>query len=226
MILVFDDNKFRLKNICKELRFSNLPVKGESYENCEYITKPMVTVLIAPEAGKIEHYINQTRSQNTLCILVLKNDIPEKKYAVHTIINPDGMITPEQVKDIIKKKYDYDFVADTVNRIKMAEDKRDVYYCYKRLYLTAREYEIVRFFAYNTGKVFTFDEISEYLHLKNRVKSNTFDTYISKINCKCHYAIRGNIIIRSSYGYGVVVNHHDMIYCEKNTNIPVKLNFR
>ena len=37
MILIFDDNKYRLENLCKKLRLSDFYVKGESYEYCEYI---------------------------------------------------------------------------------------------------------------------------------------------------------------------------------------------
>ena len=51
--------------------------------------------------------------------------------------------------------------------------------------------------------MFTIDEILDYLHLRKRVSENTFYVYISNINSKCYDQHREDIIIRTTYGYGI-----------------------
>ncbi|MBO5374225.1 MAG: hypothetical protein J6A54_02095 [Clostridia bacterium] len=201
MILIFDDNSFRLQKNCKKIRLDGFFVKGDSYEHCEYITKPMLTVLVSPEHTKIAQYMRDFSAEKTICVLVLKKEIPEMQYARNVIISPDGEINTKDLIKIIKSEYGYNLCHDMINYILIDEEDKDVYFGNKRLFLTDKEYEIVRFFAYNRAKKFTIDEINEYLHLK--IKETTFSSYISKINTKCYNQHREDIILRTSYGYGI-----------------------
>ncbi len=203
MILIFDNNEYRLNKLCKSFYMDNLYVKGESYEHCEYITKPLVTVLICPSIDDISRYARDFSTEGTICIFVLKRECHEAKGLKNVIINNDGEITPKQVREIILKEYGYNLESDLVNYILIDEEDKDIYFGMKQLYLTDREYEIVRFFAYNRRKMFTIDEILDYMHLKGRVGEITFSSYVSRINSKCYKQNREDIIIRTTYGYGI-----------------------
>ena len=201
MILIFDNNQHRLNRLCKDIRYSDLPVKGASYEDWEYYTKPIVTILIFPKPSEIKYFTDVLSRQNTVCVLVLKKDIPEKRYSKNFIISPDGMITPSQIKEIIQREYQYTFHSDFINYILIDEEEEDIYFGYRQLFLLKREYSIVRFFAYNRKKIFSIDDIFDYLHLK--IKEDTFLKYISAINIKCLRQYRENIIIKNNFGYGI-----------------------
>ena len=98
---------------------------------------------------------------------------------------------------------EYNLFHDMINYILVDEEEKDIYFGGKKLFLTDGEYKIVKFFAYNREKMFTIDEILDYLHLRKRVSENTFYVYISNINSKCYDQHREDIIIRTTYGYGI-----------------------
>ena len=203
MILIFDDNEYRLERLVKKFRLADFYVKGETYEYCDYITKPLVTILVSPNPSNIEHYVKQCAREDTICIIVLKRDIPEAKFARNVIIDRDCEISTEQILNIISSESGYNLRLDLVNYILIDDEEKDIYFGNKKLYLKDREYEIVRFFAYNRRKMFTIDEILDYMHLRKRVAENTFSSYVSNINSKCYDQNREDIILRSTYGYGI-----------------------
>lgn len=203
MILIFDDNKYRLENLCKKLRLSDFYVKGESYEYCEYITKPLVTILVSPKPSEIQRYLSQFSKEDTLCIFVVKRETSETKNLRNVIIDENCEINSKQVSEIINREFNFNLKHDLINYILIDEEEKDIYFGNKKLYLLPREYQIVRFFAYNRRKMFTIDEIFEYMKFQLSVNENTFSSYISKINSKCYKQKRENIILRTKYGYGI-----------------------
>ena len=46
MVLIFDDNEFRRKEIKRSLRGTEISFKIENYENWEYLTKPLLTIFV------------------------------------------------------------------------------------------------------------------------------------------------------------------------------------
>lgn len=201
MILIFDDNKYRLHDIVKVFKFADIPVKGASYEDCEYYTKPMVTILVSPKASEIQRYMRDFSGPSTVCILLLKRDIREARYSRNVIINPNLKITPDEVFEIVKKEFGYNMYQDLINYIYIDDENKDIYFGGKRLWLEKREYKVARFFIYNQNKIFTVDDALEYLHL--RVTPRTLSDYISAINGKCKANYRERLIIRHPFGYGV-----------------------
>ncbi len=203
MILIFDDNEYRRQELCKKMYMADLFVRGESYEHCEYLAKPLVTVLISPDVEQIKYFSSVLMRQNTIPVLVIKRSIPEARLFRNVIIDENGEITPKQIIDIIKKETEYNLFHDMINYILVDEEEKDIYFGGKKLFLTDGEYKIVKFFAYNREKMFIIDEILDYLHLRKRVSENTFYVYISNINSKCYDQHREDIIIRTTYGYGI-----------------------
>ena len=201
MILIFDDNEYRLHDNVKVFRFADIPVKGASYEDCEYYTKPMVVILVAPKPSEIQRYMREFSGPSTVCVLLLRKDITEAKFSRNVIIDSNLKITPSQVMEIIKKEFGYNMYSDMINHILVDEEDKDVYFGGKRLWLEKREYKIARFFVYNQNKIFTIDDVHDYLHM--RIKLRTLNDYISRINGKCEDAYREKLIIRHPFGFGI-----------------------
>lgn len=206
MILIFDENKFRLQKTVKRFNIEGFPTIGRDYEDYDYYTKPMITVLVCPDRAEIEHYM---RARDTIYILVLKRPIPELKYARNVIIDPSAEVTIEQIKEIVLKEYNFNFKLDIVKCIAIDEEANEICFGGADLLLEKREYNIVRFFTYNEGKRFTIDEIFEYLNLQRKIKHKTFQSYVAGINAKCAMQNRESIILRNSYGYKLthIVGH-------------------
>ena len=203
MILIFDDNSYRREALCKKIYMNDLYVRGESYEHCEYITKPLITILVCPSPSEASRYLKIFSAEGTTCVFVLKREISELKGYRNVFINKEGEITPSQVREIINQEYKYNLKNDYMNYMLIDEDEKDVYFGAKKLFLTDREYSIVKFFAYNPKRMFTIDEILDYMHLRKRVSETTFYSYVSCINSKCYKQNREDIILRTTYGYGI-----------------------
>ncbi|MBQ8738032.1 MAG: helix-turn-helix domain-containing protein [Clostridia bacterium] len=200
MILIFDDNSFRLNDLCKKLRFSNFPVKGAAYADWEYYNKPIITVFMYPSPSDVKYMSSTMLNQNTRAVFVFKKDIPEKKYCRNYIISPNGdELTAEKIKEIILKEYNYNFESDFINLILIEDGHDDIYFGHRHIPLVHHESIIVKFLAYNSGRVFTTDEIIEYLNLK--ISEATLKVYISNINSKCTRSYREDLILKKSVGY-------------------------
>lgn len=201
MVLIFDDNAYRRDKICKDFRYDDLPTKGASYEDWQYYTFPIITVFVAPKPSEIPSIVSTLSRKATIPVFVLKNPALETKYARNVIIDPDAKFTSSQIKEIIAREYDYKLEEDKVNHIYISHQDQEIYFLGSKLGVAKREFSIIRFFAYNKGKVFTIDDILEYLHLK--IKLETFSCYVATINGKCRSVYREDIIVRHNYGYGV-----------------------
>lgn len=201
MVLIFDDNQYRRDKICRALRNDDLPTKGVGFEDWQYYTFPMVTVLFCVKASEIYSFSKELVRQGTIPIFVLKKNVPETKFARHVILHPDAQITSEQIKEIVKTELGYTFEEDTINKIYVSHTDREIYFIGSRLGVEKRQFSIIRFFAYNPKRIFTVDDIFEYLNL--RVKLETFEKYVGTINGKCKAIYREDIIISNSFGYGI-----------------------
>lgn len=210
MILVFDNNQYRLEKTCRNLRNEDLPTKGASYEDCEYHTTPIITVLVCPNPREIKYLTSNLTRQGTVCVLVLKKSIPEAKCVRNVIIDPDAKITATQIKEIMRAEYGYTLEEDVVNDIYISHADREIYFIGTCLGVQKREFSIIRFFAYNRKKIFTIDDILEYLHLK--IKPESFNCYVSTINGRCRSVHREDIILRDNFGYGItpVTGHFEL----------------
>ena len=199
MVLIFDDNEFRRKEIKRSLRGTEISFKIENYENWEYLTKPLLTIFVMPKASEIDYYTRSLKSQGTIVASLLKREPPKSENFRRIIISDNCIITPEMVRKIIKNEYGYNLKQDFVGNALVDEEDQDIYYARKRLFLTKTEYKIARFLAYNPKKTFTDEEIIEYTALK--ISPSSLSKYVSYINGKCRNNYRKPLILRTSYGY-------------------------
>ena len=77
MVLIFDDNEFRRKEIKRALRDTEICFKIENYEHWEYLTKPIVTVFVMPKQSEIDYMVRNVSSQGTIAVSLLKRE-PQK----------------------------------------------------------------------------------------------------------------------------------------------------
>jgi hypothetical protein len=200
MILIFDNNSYRLNELCKKFRFADLPVRGASFDDWEYYNKPLITIVMYPNPSDVKYISDTLFKQNTRGVFVFKKDIPEKKYCKNYIISPNGAeVSVEKIKEIIENEYGYNLKSDFINYILLEEGYDDIYFGHAHILLKKHETKIVRFLAYNSGRIFTTDEIMEYLHLK--IKEETLKVYISVINSKCTEAYREDLVLKKAEGY-------------------------
>ena len=201
MVLVFDDNAYRRKKTRIELIYNDLPTKGASYEDWQYYTFPIITVFVAPKPSEIPYIVSELSNKATVPVFVLKKSVTEARYARNVIIDPNLEITPSQIKEIIEREYGYKLKEDIVNHIYISHADQEIYFLGAKLGAAKREFLLIRFFAYNKGKVFSVDDVLEYMHLK--VKVETLSSYVGTIAGKCRSIYREDIIVRHNYGYGI-----------------------
>lgn len=204
MILIFDDNKYRAEECCKEFKDSLLPTISRRYDDFEYVTKPMLTILVCPSPENIEYYLKRLSEENTYAVVVLKRDERIKGLKTDIIVDSKAKASVEKIKKIIKDNFGYSFTSDIANNILFKEKNKSIYIFGTLLSLSKNEYEILRFLAYNRGKTFSYDEIIEYINLRNNIKSTSFYTYVSRINSKSLNEAREKIIICKKTGYQIV----------------------
>ena len=199
MVLIFDDNEFRRKEIKRALRDTEICFKIENYEHWEYLTKPIVTVFVMPKQSEIDYMVRNVSSQGTIAVSLLKREPQKSEFFRRIIISEDAKLDPDAIREIIKNEYGYNLKEDLIGRVLVDEEYKDIYFGAKRLFLTKTEYKIARFLAYNPKKTFTDEEIIEYAHLK--ITSASLSKYVSYINGKCRDSYRKRLILRTSYGY-------------------------
>ena len=71
MVLIFDDNEFRRKELKRALRDTEINFKIDTYENWEYLTKPILTVFIMPKPSEIDYLVRSINSQGTVAVSLL-----------------------------------------------------------------------------------------------------------------------------------------------------------
>ncbi len=201
MVLIFDDNEFRRKEIRRSLRDTEIAFKVESYEHWEYLTKPLVTVFVMPKPSELDYMIRNVQKQGTIPVAIVKRESPSLKHIKHLIISENGVPTPDTLREIINREYDYNLKQDLIGSILIDESDEDIYFGGKRLSLTQTEYKISRLLAYNPKKKFTDEEIIEYIGSK--ITTSSISKYVSYINHKCTDKYRKRLILRSSYGYKI-----------------------
>ena len=201
MILIFDDNEFRRKDIKRAFRDSEMPFKIEDYEHWEYLTKPLLTILVMPKPSEIEYIVRTIQAQGTIPVVVLKREDPRFKNIRHIIISENAIPSLDKIKKIFEEEYSYNLHQDLIGRILVDEEDKDIYFSGKRLCLTKTEYKISRFLSYNPKKQFTDEEIILYTGLK--IKTSSLSKYVSYINHKCVENYRKELILRSSYGFKI-----------------------
>ena len=199
MVLIFDDNEFRRKELKRALRDTEINFKIDTYENWEYLTKPILTVFIMPKPSEIDYLVRSISSQGTVAVSLLKREPAKTGTFRRNILSEDGMLTADVIRDIIKNEYGYNLKQDFVGNALIDEEDNDIYFARKRLFLTKTEYKIARFLAYNPQKTFTDEEILEYTGLK--ISPSSISKYVSYINHKCKENYRKPLILRTSYGY-------------------------
>lgn len=202
MVLIFDNNDFRINTIRKAFRMQDFPMLGKEYEYYKYYTKPLLTVLINPKKSELKKYLNE---KNTVIVVVSNKKDRIFDNVKYVIINENCIFTPEQAKEIIFNEYGFDFKLDSVNCITVADDKdgKNIYFGGKNLSLTPRLFFILRFFVYQRHKIFRTDEILEYLFIENHVSGETLDGYISIINRKSRAVDREKLILSEETGYRI-----------------------
>lgn len=201
MVLIFDDNEFRRKEIKRALRDTEMCFKIEDYEHWEYLTKPILTIFVMPKPSEIDYLVRNIKSQGTIAVSLLKREPPRSDFFRRIIISENGKLRADDIRDIIMKEYGYNLKQDLVGKILIDEEDKDIYFAGKRLFLTKTEYKIARFLAYNPKKTFTDEEIIEYTRIK--ITPSSLSKYVSYINGKCRDSYRKRLILRSSYGYSI-----------------------
>ncbi len=201
MVLIFDDNEFRRKEIRRSLRNTEIAFKVEGYEHWEYLTKPLVTVFVMPKPSELDYMIRNVQNQGTIPVALVKREAPQLKDIRHLIVSANGIPTPDHLREIINKEYGYSLKQDLIGSILIDEADEDIYFGGKRLCLTQTEYKISRLLAYNPKKKFTDEEILDYIGLK--ITPSSLSKYVSYINHKCTDKYRRKLILRSSYGYKI-----------------------
>jgi len=199
MVLFVDSNKFRREKLSRRCRTSDLPSMSIEYADFDYYIKPLVTVLVDPQRA----FMNKlNRNENTLYIVVVKKEEYLSLYpdlCVH--FDPMGEITPEKIRDFIISKTRFNLREDIENFVCISMIDNDAYCDGARLFLGKTDFKIIRFFFYNYGKIFRYDEIFEYLHYTGRIKTKTFDGYTQRINRKCISNAVENAIAKRKTGY-------------------------
>ena len=79
MVLIFDDNEFRRKEIKRSLCGTEISFKIEKYENWEYLTKPLLTIFVMPKVSEIDYYTRSLKSQGTIVASLLKREPPKSE---------------------------------------------------------------------------------------------------------------------------------------------------
>ncbi len=199
MVLFVDSNKFRREKLSRRCRTSDLPSMSINYEEFDCFVKPLVTVLIDPTKSFMK---DLKRSERTLYIIIVKKEEYLTLYpglCVHYDIK--GEISPEEICELIRAHTGYNLSEDMDNHVCVDMKIKDAFCDNKRLYLGKTDFKILRFFFYNYGKIFTYDEIFEYLHYTGKIVTKTFDGYVQRINRSCIRNLVENAIAKRTVGY-------------------------
>lgn len=203
MILFVDSNKYRRDRLSRICRTNDLPAMGIGYDDYDFYTKPLVTILIDPQKSFIK---DLKRNERTLYIVVVKKEEYLTLYHdLYVYYDPKGEIHFEKIYEIIKSQTNYNLYEDIENHICISMEKTDAYCDGCRLFLCKTDFKILRFFFYNYGKIFRYDEIFEYLHYSDRIKTKTFDGYTQRINRSCARNAVENVISKRKLGYEMPV---------------------
>lgn len=199
MVLFVDSNKFRREKLSRRCRTSDLPSMAIEYGDYGCYMKPLVTVLIDPQRSFMKEL---KRNENTLFIVVVKKEEYLSLYPdIVTVYNSRGEISPEEIAEIVKSNTVYDLSEDYANFVHMSWKTNEAYCNGKRLCLGKTDFKILKFFFYNYGKIFRYDEIFEYLHYTGRIIEKTFDGYTQRINRRCIKKAVENVIAKRKTGY-------------------------
>jgi hypothetical protein len=112
MVLIFDDNEFRRKELKRALRYTEINFKIDTYENWEYLTKPILTVFIMPKPSEIDYLVRSISSQGTVPVSLLKREPTKTGTFRRIIVSEDGKLTADLIRDIIKNEYGYNLKQD------------------------------------------------------------------------------------------------------------------
>ncbi|MBQ9744968.1 MAG: hypothetical protein IJW19_07580 [Clostridia bacterium] len=199
MVLIVDSNEYRRVKLARRCRTNDIPAMSIGYDDFNYYTKPLVTVLIDPSKAFMQQ-LNKT--EKTLFVVVVKREDQISLYQdICTVCNSIGEITPEQIREVILNNYGYTLNEDSFNCIYINYDNKLCRVRNKKLFITKTELKIIRFFLYNYERIFRYDEIFEYLHYTDRIKIKTFDGYTQAINRKSDKAHREHLIFKRKTGY-------------------------
>ncbi len=199
MVLFVDSNKFRREKLARRCRTSDLPSMAIEYGDYGCYMKPLVTVLVDPQRSFMKEL---KRNENTLFVVVVKREEYLSLYPDMVVVyDGKGEISPEKIKEIIKTKTEYNLFDDYANFVNMSWDVNEAYCTGARLYLSKTDFKILKFFFYNYGKIFRYDEIFEYLHYTGRIIEKTFDGYTQRINRRCIENAVENVIAKRKTGY-------------------------
>ena len=173
------------------------------YEDFDYYTKPLVTVLIDPSK---EFISNLKLNKETLYITVYKNDRNRDNYKdLFTLVNPDGTVSTLQITEILNKHFGFELKNDMIGRITAFDDINQIAHHGKRIKLCKREFNVFKLFFYNQNKTFTLHEIINYLGFYGKIKDETLISYIMKINTKCKMMNRCKLIHKHKTGYEMAI---------------------
>lgn len=189
MLLVFDDNEYRRKNLLVKFRLKNMIASCQSYAYYSFFAKPIITVLINPSFDILSTLCN---SNNVT--IVAKNDLKAKlpDWIIH--IPLDDKIDKE-----IEKIYIEQLTKDSQGELdifgKVVFKGNNVGVFGKRIVLTDTQINILRFFYFNYSKRFTDTEASSYFRFLENPEQNLVHA-IYTINSKCKQVGREALIVK------------------------------
>lgn len=189
MLLVFDDNEYRRKNLLVKFRLKNMIVSFQAYAYYPFFTKPLITVLINPSFD-----ILSTLCNNNTVTIVAKNDLKAKlpDWIIHIPLddNIDKEIEKIYIEQLTKDSQgELDIFGNVVFKGK------NVGVSGKRITCTDTQMNILKFFYFNCKKGFTDTEASSYFRFRENPEQNLVHA-IYTINSKCKQVGREALIVK------------------------------
>ena len=185
MILLLGNNENFRHNVLLSLFMKKYCVAEHSIEECEYLTKPFLTVYINPTIEQI----HKIKHENTITV-VAKNDlrcsVPEWIRVI-----PYGQDTVNSIINIYEENCTFAKEIESFGIISLEDNKIAIGGAYIRM--TTKQLNAVKILLYNKDKLFSSYDISSYFgNTSDAIVS--FELMVQEINFQCKRAGREKLI--------------------------------
>lgn len=197
-ILAIDDDEKILRLIANTLKVNNFDVETrkniEEINICDFTGFDLILLDVMMPISGLE-ICRSIRSQITTPILFLTAKDFEEDLLKGIQAGADDYITkPFSIKELIariqmhlrREERSYDSSKEEMNAdITFYRDRQEVYYQSKRISLTKREFDLLYLLAKNENRIFTIEELYNYLYpVSSDAQLRSITEYIYQIRQK------------------------------------------